>query len=784
VFNNSGTTQVETGTLTLQGGDGGSTTGDFNVSSGATLNFASSFNLASSVAVAGVGTVDFSAGTIEFDGALTSAAKITGATVNFNSNHPAVPSINLSGGTLGGPGDVALTGLLTWTGGTMNGAGSTTANGGILMDGGSGVLTERTLYNPSGQTATMSNAGYLYIGGGAIFNNAGTFLAQVTQDSYGFFDNVGGGVFNNSGTFTRNTGTGSFAIASGIVFNNTGATHVQTGTLNLQAATVTQYSADALTAGIWFVGPGAQLSLPSTDNGVVTNQADITLSGNGSVIISGPASSSLESTLTTSSGQLRLLAGRSYTATAGAFSNTGILQLGGGTYSNADGLTNADGGEIFGFGAIAPRPTNSGIIRSAGGPLDFSNGIQGGSGTVQIDVGSSMNLSAGAASGSSADFLIHNGNTVGSLNLGTRTFAVGIDYTNANFGTGNAFAPRANVSGSGGILAVGGTGQTVSGNVTSGATATPVMAFGKLHLGAAATLNYQLNNTGASGSRLRGALQTNVNGGNLSDARLTGAGVTAANFGPILPGGNSGGLSVTFTASSAGALTGQAVRLLNHFDNVAEQTLSITGSGYRYAAPGAHSPTPVAFGNFHVGDTAPTQLLTLSNQAANDGFSEALNASIGGATGGVTTNGGSFTALSPGSSNGSALSVGIGTATAGSKNGTATISLTSNGAGSSDLGLTALTSQTVTVTGSVFRLAQPVIPGGTSLNFGIVHVGETAQQTVTVNNTAANDGFSESLNGSFSANTGHLTGSGSFVALAPAASSSVPQVTLDTSTAG
>jgi hypothetical protein len=157
------------------------------------------------------------------------------------------------------------------------------------------------------------------------------------------------------------------------------------------------------------------------------------------------------------------------------------------------------------------------------------------------------------------------------------------------------------------------------------------MAFGKFHLGDATTLNYQINNTGTSGSHLRGAIQTNVNGGNLNDSRLTGAGVTAANFGAILPAGNSGNLPVTFTASSAGSLTGQAVRLLNNFDNVADQTLSITGSAYRYAAPSAHSPAPVAFGNRHVGDTLPVQLLTISNQAANDGFSETLNASIGGA---------------------------------------------------------------------------------------------------------------------------------------------------------
>ena len=38
-FNNTGTANVQTGTLDLQGGDGGSTTGVYNVSAGATLRF-------------------------------------------------------------------------------------------------------------------------------------------------------------------------------------------------------------------------------------------------------------------------------------------------------------------------------------------------------------------------------------------------------------------------------------------------------------------------------------------------------------------------------------------------------------------------------------------------------------------------------------------------------------------------------------------------------------------------------------------------------------------------
>ncbi len=186
------------------------------------------------------------------------------------------------------------------------------------------------------------------------------------------------------------------------------------------------------------------------------------------------------------------------------------------------------------------------------------------------------------------------------------------------------------------------------------------MSFGNIHVGDAPALNYQIANINpAAGPSLRGAIQTVVGGANLTDARLSGAGVTAANFGPIANGGNSGNLAVTFTGSTAGALSGQQIGIVNNFDNVADQILQLTGAAYRYANPTAHMPEPINFGNFHVGDPVPSQLLSITNNVPADGFSESLDASIGIPTGGVTTNGGSFTGLAPGITNSTSLSVGI-----------------------------------------------------------------------------------------------------------------------------
>src|SRR5438270_923215 len=99
------------------------------------------------------------------------------------------------------------------------------------------------------------------------------------------------------------------------------------------------------------------------------------------------------------------------------------------------------------------------------------------------------------------------------------------------------------------------------------------------------------------------------------------------------------------------------------------------------AGASAHTTETVTFGNARVGDVG-TKALTISNTAANDGFSEKLNASIGGATAGITASG-SFSLLGAQAANSTSLVVGVDTASAGHKAGTATITLASDGTGTS-----------------------------------------------------------------------------------------------------
>jgi autotransporter-associated beta strand protein len=205
---------------------------------------------------------------------------------------------------------------------------------------------------------------------------------------------------------------------------------------------------------------------------------------------------------------------------------------------------------------------------------------------------------------------------------------------------------------------------------------------------------------------------------------------------------------------------------------------------YNYAAPNA-LPATITLPNIHVGDTFTTQALTVNNTAAAGAFTEGLDAVFGTPTGAASTNGGSITNLSGGNSNSTAMVVGLGnasTSAAGPVTGTVPINLTSDGA-NSGLASTLLPTQTITVQSAVYRLASTNTLGTVSL--GNHHVGDIAQPTLTIQNTAVADGYSESLDASFGTAAAGLVVSGSIGQFAPGATISTSMiVALSTSSVG
>ena len=404
-INNTGTVDVQTGTLKL--GGGGLSEGTFTVAAGATLNLSgAATTLTATSAVVGDGNVlfssDFFGGTTTVAGlyAVTGATTITGGTVNFPQDIT-FPALTMSGGSLAGFGNVTVAGLLTWNGGTMTGPGTTFANGGITMNltgFSTPTLDGRTLANAG--NAIWSGLNNLSASNGAVFNNLEGATFTITSNTV-FASNFGGDTprFNNAGTVikTGSSGTTRFNVA----FVNTGTLDVETGTLELAGA-FPNYAGGTLTGGTYVVAATLQI-----DNAAITsNAANIVLDGPNSALInlSGFATN-------TSIGSFTIQNGRNFT-TAGAFTNAGTLtagfnsrfmttgvytQLGGltdleGGILNATGGVSIQGGALSGSGVVEANVTNAGLVTPGG---DGTTGIlsitgsytQTAAGVLNIDIG-------------------------------------------------------------------------------------------------------------------------------------------------------------------------------------------------------------------------------------------------------------------------------------------------------------------------------------------------------------------------------------------------------------
>lgn len=355
---------------------------------------------------------------------------------------------------------------------------------------------------------------------------------------------------------------------------------------------------------------------------------------------------------------------------------------------------------------------------------------------------------------------------------------VGGDYANTGFGEGNEFNHRAGFTGEGRIEATSATQSLTGDSVTDGATPTANLDFGNVHIGRPATQPYKIRNDGTS-TAIRGAIQTTVNGASLTDAQLSGPGVTASNYGPVAA-GIADSMEVTFAPTKVGPMTGQSVYIENNFDNLEGQLLTITGSGYRLANPVAE-PTTLDFGMVHVGDVVEPRTLAISNSNPSDGFSELLNARPT-ATGRAAFAGSDVVGLSPGESDNTSLLIGIDTSAPGI-GGTLDLGIESDGVGTSELGITQLEPYLVQITGQVNDFAKPALSStdasitlkptddGYLVDFGTVLLsnGPFSTNLQLLNQVVAP---ADDLTGSWMLDTGSfsVTGFEDFDALSPGAS--------------
>jgi hypothetical protein len=197
----------------------------------------------------------------------------------------------------------------------------------------------------------------------------------------------------------------------------------------------------------------------------------------------------------------------------------------------------------------------------------------------------------------------------GSVVLGANNLEVG-RFQNGNSGIGNEFAPAAGFSGTGQVVLA--TFDPPNVRIYDPDHSSPFggqdlasLDFGTLHVGDAAVLHVSLINlSGNAGYTAQGAIQTLVNGGNVTDPALSGSGVTPQNF-SIMQRGGIAAFEVTLDTAQALLLQDQAVHVgfeFNRFHFDTGTTLPITGAVLNYADPGfelASGPGTLEGGGTH-----------------------------------------------------------------------------------------------------------------------------------------------------------------------------------------
>jgi hypothetical protein len=424
-FNNTGTVDVQAGTLALTaGGIGG---GTFTVESGATLSVGNYTFQGATVSGAGavqVGT--FNSLTVAGASSVQTLT-INGGTVTANAAL-SVQNWTFSGGTLTGPATVTVTGAFNWTGGSLSGSGDTVLQGASTITGSFFGPLSRQLDNYG--TATVVAGSTVYFENNAVWNNqAGATL--VLPDSAGittFFSP--GSLINNAGLIQK-VGPAGTTSSVGLTVNNTGTIEVDAGTLSLGG--LTDLSGTTLSGGTYLLS--GVLQVPGAD--IHTNAATVVLNGPAAELFNSAFFSQNDAftnlSANAAAGSLTLENGKALTV-PGDFSNAGAVAVGagsaftaGGNYTQTGGATAVDGtltanstvavngGVLSGAGTVNANVVNAALVSPGDSPGTLTvngNYTQTAAGALTVEIG-------GPDSGSGYDQLAISGTATlaGAINL-------------------------------------------------------------------------------------------------------------------------------------------------------------------------------------------------------------------------------------------------------------------------------------------------------------------------------------------------------------------------------
>lgn len=431
-FTNQGTvnaTSAGGNHLVIQAGGAGATnTATMEASSGGTLELQNTVNNTGGTITALAGTGPAAGGTV-----LLTGATVTGGLLRSLGTGVNAGTIVSNGGTLNGltnagavqiPNNTTsfLTGTINNPGNiSLNSAGNLTAlkiNGNVTLNGTGSVSMSD---NPQNSIFGAST-------GSEVLTNASTIKGS---------GNIGAGFMGlvNSGTILANQSNPLIIHASSAGFNNTGTLQANSGSTLQVIGPFSNFSGTTLTGGKYVVGGTFQFDGAN----IVTNAANITLTGTSSQILNQSNINALTNfTTNAAAGRFTLAGNQNLTTATGTFTNSGIMAISsgsiftvgnGGNTSTATNYTQTAGTTTV-DGTLTASPTTAGTPT-----LNLQSGSLFGGGTVSDTVTSSGIISPGAswnAPGKLAVSGTFTQNSSGALDISIAGTTVGTQYDQLN----------------------------------------------------------------------------------------------------------------------------------------------------------------------------------------------------------------------------------------------------------------------------------------------------------------------------------------------------------------
>jgi len=752
--------------------------------------FSTTGNFGNTTAAATI-TVNISSGTFTSSGNNFGRFNMTGGIANTSGATDQYNGGVISGGTFtntsssgmylrSGTWNVKDTGVFNV--GKLLSSGVTAGN--LQVDGGTMTVTGDTFglgtsqsgaatgqFVQSGGSVSMANANGLVIGVSSSTTLTGLYQYQLQGGTLALQK-----ITLASGSYTSITGTNAFRMSGGSLNLGSGGlvTGGGSGTKLIQlsggavAATADWSSSLDMslltTSGMTVVGTGTA-TFQAADAGNVARNITLSgiLSGSGALAKTGGGVLALQNA-NTYSGATTVRAGRLQIDAAGAINSTSGITIDGASaelrYNSATPLTRTitfTQGTISGTGTIGTAVTvGTGDILSPGnspGTQAYTSGLTwapGGQYTWEIN-----NWSGSA--GTNYDQLVVSGSALNVTATTGSTFRVAVTGLTAGDVSGAVpgFSAAA-TTGTSFTIATSSAGITgfdrskftidTSGFVGSNTLATNA-GFWLSASGTSVDLNYAPSATyvlsaGASATAIRvGGSSTITATVASSTAAVTnpdslvygglalsgGVGPLSSTTGTLAP-GEAGSGNAVFTGNAAGAVTftpsvTTATNLNIGTNANAGLTSGVTVSVYNAAAVNTLSGT--SFGTVLKG-TSLSQTLAITNTAPTGSYTEKLDAAFGTLGGAVTTNSGSVSLLAAGSTS-TALTVYLGSGSAGNVSGTAQVNFASNGQGTSGLGTLSLSPQTVSLTATVLDPAVASFTSGSTTTLLLLDFGSVNQ---------------------------------------------------------